>query len=247
MFAAFEPAGPEGMLRLELISDTPEPAVVTARRVMVGHRIGGVATELPPAGPPMQATIGFRVKSGWAAAVLLAATAARPQVVEHRVLELSDPAVPTSRQPYHAGIGIAQRDLATLERLVAGVRRYAEQSIAEWVAGCRAAGYQVDQVGIVVGSDVDPDSIPNPHVRAHAAEGRLFRSVVEAAAGASGLSSTTFIERELFAHAANLLGRSEAALRRDLAELGRTLHRPWRGEQKAAAAAAWMVLASASR
>jgi hypothetical protein len=45
VFAAFEPAKPEAMLRLELISDLPEPAAVTAPRVMVGHRIGGVATE----------------------------------------------------------------------------------------------------------------------------------------------------------------------------------------------------------
>jgi hypothetical protein len=46
VFAAFEPAGPETMLRLELmISGTPEPAVVTAPRVMVGQRIGGVATD----------------------------------------------------------------------------------------------------------------------------------------------------------------------------------------------------------
>ena len=45
VFAAFEAAGPEAMLRLELTSDEPEPAVVTAPRVMVGRRIGGVATE----------------------------------------------------------------------------------------------------------------------------------------------------------------------------------------------------------
>lgn len=45
VFAAFEPAELEGMLQLELISDTPLPAVVTAPRVMVGQRIGGVASE----------------------------------------------------------------------------------------------------------------------------------------------------------------------------------------------------------
>jgi hypothetical protein len=45
VFAALSPAGVEAMLRLELVSDTPEPAVVIAPRVMVGHRIGGVATE----------------------------------------------------------------------------------------------------------------------------------------------------------------------------------------------------------
>jgi hypothetical protein len=45
VFAAFEPAGSMGILRLELNSDTPDPAVITAPRVMVGQQIGGVATE----------------------------------------------------------------------------------------------------------------------------------------------------------------------------------------------------------
>ena len=90
----------------------------------------------------MQATIGFRVKSGWAAAVLLAGPVAMPRVLEHRVVELSDPVVPASRQPYHAEIGVAQTDTATLQRLTAAVHRYARQSIAEWVADCRAAGNQ---------------------------------------------------------------------------------------------------------
>jgi hypothetical protein len=45
VFAAFEPSGSDALLRLELSSDTPEPAVITAPRVMVGRQIGGVATE----------------------------------------------------------------------------------------------------------------------------------------------------------------------------------------------------------
>jgi hypothetical protein len=45
VLGAFEPevAGP--MLRLEWISDFPVPAVITSPRVMVGRRVGGVATE----------------------------------------------------------------------------------------------------------------------------------------------------------------------------------------------------------
>jgi hypothetical protein len=44
-FAAFEPVEPAATLTLELLSGRPEPAVVTAPRVMVGQRIGGVASE----------------------------------------------------------------------------------------------------------------------------------------------------------------------------------------------------------
>ena len=45
IFAAFEPTGADSLLRLTLRSDTPEPAIVTGARVMVGRRIGGVAEE----------------------------------------------------------------------------------------------------------------------------------------------------------------------------------------------------------
>jgi hypothetical protein len=45
VFAAFEPTDRETMIRLELLSQTPEPAVITAPRVLVGQRIGGVASE----------------------------------------------------------------------------------------------------------------------------------------------------------------------------------------------------------
>jgi hypothetical protein len=45
VFAAFEPAATETMLRLEMVSGDAEPAKVTAPRVMVGRRIGGVASE----------------------------------------------------------------------------------------------------------------------------------------------------------------------------------------------------------
>jgi len=55
-----------------------------------------------------RAAIGFTVKSGWASAVLLAGSAELPQIVDSRRIELSDPAIPESRQPYHAGFGTAR-------------------------------------------------------------------------------------------------------------------------------------------
>jgi hypothetical protein len=45
VLGAFEPTGTPAMLRLELISEMPAPAVITAPRVIVGQRLGGVATE----------------------------------------------------------------------------------------------------------------------------------------------------------------------------------------------------------
>jgi hypothetical protein len=45
VLGAFERQGEGPLLRLEMISSYPESAVVTAPRVMVGQRVGGVATE----------------------------------------------------------------------------------------------------------------------------------------------------------------------------------------------------------
>ena len=195
----------------------------------------------------MKATIGFRAKSGYAVAVLLAGPTANPRVVEHRVVELSDPDVPAARQPYHAALGVARTDAAALQQLTEQVRRYGAQAIAGWLLTCRETGCRLAGAALVVGSEVDPERIANAHIRAHAAEGRLFGKVVEDAVRADGLTCTTFVERDLFAHAAAVLARPHASLKADLAELGHGLPRPWRQEQKAAAAAAWVVLASMHR
>jgi hypothetical protein len=45
VLGAFEPQEQGPLLRLELISNFPVPAAVTAPRVMAGQRVGGVATE----------------------------------------------------------------------------------------------------------------------------------------------------------------------------------------------------------
>src|SRR5262245_57686003 len=68
----------------------------------------------------MRAAIGVTVKSGWACVVLVAGSAARPRVIDSRRIELSDPAIPESRQPYHAGFGTARSAGADRARLVAG-------------------------------------------------------------------------------------------------------------------------------
>jgi hypothetical protein len=45
VLGAFEPQEQGPLLRLELISNFPVLAAVTAPRVMAGQRVGGVATE----------------------------------------------------------------------------------------------------------------------------------------------------------------------------------------------------------
>jgi hypothetical protein len=189
------------------------------------------------------AAIGFTVKSGWASAVLVGGAVASPKVVDSRRIELSDPAIPDSRQPYHAGFGTARRSGPKLSQLLAAVKRFGRDSVTEVIRDYRNTGYRIRGVGIVVGSLIDPERIGNDHIRIHALEGQLFRGVVEDAAARGKLACSTWRHRDLQTSAAEMLHRPEPELRATLAALGKAVPGSWRAEHKAAALAAWLALA----
>jgi hypothetical protein len=47
---------------------------------------------------------GFRIKSGWATAVLLTGPIGSPALLDNRTIDLSDPRVSETRQPYYAAL-----------------------------------------------------------------------------------------------------------------------------------------------
>lgn len=189
-----------------------------------------------------RAAVGLVVKSGRASAVLLTRAGTSLRVVDSSMVALSDPAVPDSRQPFHAGFGTARAAGSGLTRLVASVKRFGRQSVGSLIRGYELAGHELRGAGIVVGSLIDPATIGNDHIRIHALEGQLFRTVVENGASGCGLRCSIWRERDLYELARKSLGRPEQALRTALTELGRDVPGSWRAEQKAAALAAWLVL-----
>ena len=191
----------------------------------------------------MPAALGFRVKSGRAIAVLIRGPLSAPSVLDRWVVTLSDPALPESRQPYHASTGVARSPSPELDVLVASVMDYSRRSVAEVLERCAAAGANPGTAGLVVGSDIDPMRIGNPHVRAHAHEGRLFRDAVERALAGLGIAAAVFLERDLLARGAAELGLAETGLKRQLTELGRGVSGGWRRDDKLAALAGWLRLA----
>ena len=190
-----------------------------------------------------QAALGFRVKSGWATAVLLADPLQSPQVVDHRLVDLSDPAVPESRQPYHAAMGRLEEDGAKVATRLEVVRRVTNKSVAELLKDYHDTGYKVRSAGLVIGSQIDPASIKNPHIRAHALEGRLFRTALEDAVRSCGLPCSVMVERNAYSKAAAVLARSEDDLKRAVSGFGRSLSGTWRADEKMAALVAWLALA----
>ena len=144
---------------------------------------------------------GFRIKSGWAAAVLLTGPIGSPALRDNRMVDLSDPRVPETRQPY-----------------------------------------SITRASLVIGSQLDPASIANPHIRAHALEGRLFRSAVEQALNANGIRTFILLERDAYARATAQLKKSSVDMRQTIQDLGRSTEGSWRAEQKVAALGAWLAL-----
>jgi hypothetical protein len=190
-----------------------------------------------------QAAIGFRVKSGWATAVLLTGSVKIPQVRDRRRIELSDATVPGTIQPYHAGMGKLQTDEAKIEKLRKIIHKAANQAVLQLIKEYRENCFQVREASLVVGSDIDPERISNPHIRAHALEGKLFRTTLADALKSCGLPSSIIVERKIYEQAKTILKRPVSDLKRFVTELGRDVPGPWRADEKTACLAAWLAFA----
>src|SRR5262249_9459875 len=170
---------------------------------------------------------------------------ASPQVLDVRRIELSDPAVSGSTQPYHAAMGKLQTDEAKVERLRQVIKKAADRSVEDLLNGFRDGGRSIQVAGIVTGSDIDPARITNPHIRAHALEGRLFRTVLENALCLRGLTCSVVVERDIYKQGVEKLNRAEADLKRWVSRLGHGRAGPWRSDEKTAALAALRALTAA--
>lgn len=180
-------------------------------------------------------------------AVLVAGPARAPRVLDRRRIELADPARPRTTQPYHAGFGTAQTSHVAIARLVRIVERSARRAALGLFREYKRAGAVPRRAGIVAGSLIDPAQIANPHIRAHASEGALFRRVVVENIARLGIRSTVVVERQVYRAAARAAHVTERRMKLAVAELGAQIEGRWRAEEKTAAAAALLVLASRRR
>ena len=186
--------------------------------------------------------LGLRVKSGYAIAVAMAGSAAAPRIVARLRLELSDPAAPETRQPFHRGFFTQEDDPREIARRTRIVTSCAARSVAALLQDARVADRRCRGAGLVVGSVIDPARVGNLHIRAHASEGQLFRTVLLDALGARGIACAVIVDKTLAAEAAKRLCRSNAAIAGTIAALGKAVTGGWRADDKAACTAAWIAL-----
>jgi hypothetical protein len=182
---------------------------------------------------------GFRVKSGWAAVVVMRGTGSIPVVLLSGTVQLSDPSVPETTQPYHDGRGVLEEDEGAMANRGQLIVESTHRSIVDLVTRMKDAGLDFREAGIVVGSMNDPERISNPHIRAHALEGRLFWKTLEDELAIHFVGCQSFLEKEILRHGESILGVGD--LKATLTVMGNHRH-PWKAEQKLASLAAWIVL-----
>ena len=190
-------------------------------------------------------SIGLRAKTGRAIAVVLGGLPDAPYVLKRVELKLADPAFPETSQPYHEVLDLPWEQARVAARKIATrIERLASKEIARLVRDAQARGAIVCGVGIVGAGDRNLDKIGSTHIRAHAAEGVLFREVLEAGAASNSLPNRRFDERSIDVTAELELRLPIVRIKAHLAEMGRLAGSPWRADEKAAATAAWLALAS---
>jgi hypothetical protein len=190
-----------------------------------------------------KAAIGLRARTGRAIAIVAAGTRELPVGIHRAELVLSAPARGATFQPFHEVMGLPweQAELAA-RPAVSAIEELASHALAALVRELDSLGFATCGVAVVGAPERKLSAIGNPHIRAHAAEGVVFRRALEVAARANALSSRALVEKGLPALAAAELGMPAAAVADHLTRLGQELGRPWRADEKLAATAAWLVL-----
>ena len=187
--------------------------------------------------------IGLRARTARAIVVVLGGTIDSPVVLTKFQLALADPKIPTTAQPYHEVMDLPwEESQRAVRKSAAAIEAIARKALGRLVKELQSQGMRVCGAGIVGAKDRDIARIGNYHIRAHAAEGILFRRVLDLAADANGLRRRTFPDREFDELVKAELGAQHAVVKGKLNDLGRSLAPPWRTDEKQAATAAWLVL-----
>jgi hypothetical protein len=191
--------------------------------------------------------VGFRARTGRAIAVALAGPASAPELLWRRETALVDPAMPETAQPYHEVMQLPWDEaLVAVRPAVTRIEAVARKALAAIARDLAAQGCTLRTIGVVGSPDRPLEKIGNFHIRAHAAEGILFRSVLELAAKHIDVPCRTFSEKQVAQRAqAELTATADVDVH--LKELGRRAGPPWRTLERAAAMAAWLALSASVR
>lgn len=182
--------------------------------------------------------------------VVLAGPMESPIVVERRRIEIADPKIAGSKQPYHAAKGLSLKGAETLVSACAEASaQLAAEAVREAIADVKQKGYEISTSCILMGSGRSIpalDKILASHPLLHTAEGELFRNAIARACLNQGLPVVAVKEKELIARASKDIGISGELIDRHLQRMGKAIGPPWRQDEKHASLAAWIASSAGS-
>jgi hypothetical protein len=197
-----------------------------------------------------RAAMGIAPHSGWAAAVVLGTPDANPQVLLRSRIEMVEPDVPDSKQPYHTVEHLDLEQAAQcLRRYEAGAANMAHAAIRGMAAQLASRGVTMTTVGVLDSAGRKGGSLASilaSHALIHSADGEHFRQALAAGAERSGLAVRRVRARDLPAQAEEGLRRPSAVLQDLVSAFSRQVGPPWGADQKLAALLAWLLLAQDS-
>jgi len=192
------------------------------------------------------AAVGFRVHSGWAAAVTVCGPMDAPVVVDRRNIRLVKTYTYTFRQPYHTAAKMEREEAVKFIRGVQlDAKRLAVASLRSLQTDLAEGDFRLMIGALLLASGralPRLEQILLSHALIHTADGELFRDNLRAACSRCDLRVEGVREKELFATASKVLGIQTDALKRRVTALGKVLGPPWSADEKLAALAAWITL-----
>lgn len=190
---------------------------------------------------PDRATLGVRSHSGWAAYVVLAGNAKEPRFVTRDRMQLCDPTIKGSKQPFHEAEPMPfNRAEAFIETCTAATAKLARRALTQIhrqtpLRACcvlTASGKPLPELRAILAS----------HALIHTAEGEFYRDAVAAACETCEISVRRVRERDMENELQKLPVTAVAAKER-IAAFGKQAGPPWTQDEKLAALGAWLMLA----
>jgi len=196
------------------------------------------------------ASLGFRVHSGWAVAVTVCGLPDSPLVMDRRRIQLVRTFSYRDRQPYHTAERMPRSEARTF---ISGVRseaaRLALSSLRSMQADLAERSCRISRCTLLLASGralPGLEQILASHALIHTADGELFRDALRVACTRCRLPLEAVREKELFEIASKVLGASTVALKRRITAFGKSFGPPWTQDEKFAALAAWLALAGSA-
>ena len=193
-----------------------------------------------------RAAVGFRVHSGWCAAVVVTVERGEPVVLRRERVRVVKTFSYAFRQPYHTA---EKMELAEAGEFVAGVRAEAEELALGWLRATqrelKTLEWKLERGALLLASGRElPEfaKILQSHALIHTADGELFREAIGAACARCGVRLTAIRERELLERCGEAFAEKPVALLGRVTEIGRELGAPWTQDEKFATLGAWLAL-----